>query len=111
MSIHCIEGGCPRAVSPTIGGAWCDRHRPLDLTGGAMPWDAVRPRTSRGAIAAVRGGWGATRAALSAAGWVREGTRWRDPILRDAVTHSTARDRLVARTMGEARGRVARGVA
>ena len=109
IDVHCIAGGCPRAVAAS-GGAWCDRHRPVDLTGGAHPWDAIRPRTSRGAIAAVRGGWGDTRAALLAAGWVREGTRWRDPLLGDAVTHTTARDRMVSRAMGEARGRV-RGAA
>lgn len=38
-AIPCIV--CRRPVDPKRGGAWCDEHTPLDLTGGVAPHDLV----------------------------------------------------------------------
>lgn len=41
VTVRCIGGvGCGAAVDPERGGAWCRRHRPLDLTGGVLPSDS-----------------------------------------------------------------------
>ena len=42
VMVRCIgigDVGCCAAVDPERGGAWCRRHRPLDLTGGVAPSD------------------------------------------------------------------------
>lgn len=44
VTVRCIGiggVGCGASVDPERGGAWCRRHRPLDLTGGVLPWEGL----------------------------------------------------------------------
>lgn len=82
-AVRCID--CGRAVHPEVGGAWCREHRPVDLTGGTMPYDRVFGcTTKRGDASRVRLRHGEGLARLRAAGWVfveRRGAKkyWRAP--------------------------------
>lgn len=83
-AVRCID--CGRAVHPEVGGAWCREHRPVDLTGGVAPHDALfTARTTRGDAPRVRLRHGEGPERLRAAGWVCLGRvgasrpRWRSP--------------------------------
>lgn len=93
--VRCID--CGRHVHATLGGAWCEVHRPMDLTGGVLPWDRS-PRVSRGYFSPVRAQHGQVPRMLEAAGWVRVHCDpaptepvWRDPADGRVYTQSTAR--------------------
>lgn len=92
-SIRCLDCGCP--VHRALGGAWCEAHRPVDLTGGVAPWDRPTPRDTRGYAPTVRAVYGEVPAMLAAAGWERvdRGGKawWRDPRTGLVHTQETAR--------------------
>ncbi len=93
-TVRCIDCGRPVRA---LGGAWCETHRPLDLTGGVMPWDRPTPRKSTGYAPTARAVYGEVPAMLAARGWERvdrEGKAyWRSP--HTGVVHSqeTARSK------------------
>lgn len=93
-AVRCIDCGRPVRA---LGGAWCETHRPLDLTGGVMPWDSPTRVGRRGFAPTVRAVYGEVPRMLEAAGWerVERGARsyWRDPSNGEVVTQETARDR------------------
>jgi hypothetical protein len=93
--VRCID--CGRHVHATLGGAWCEVHRPVDLTGGVLPWDRS-PRVSRGYVSPVRAAHGQVPRMLEGAGWQRvtcipagPETMWRDPSDGRIYTQTTAR--------------------
>lgn len=92
--VRCIDCGRPVRA---LGGAWCETHRPLDLTGGVMPWDRPTPRKPNGYAPTARAVYGEVPAMLAARGWERvdrEGKAyWRSPATGVVHTQETARNK------------------
>lgn len=90
--VRCID--CGRHVHATLGGAWCEVHRPVDLTGGVLPWDHLAPLGTRGRVAAVATQKGQLTALLLRAGWIQRTERgreqWRDPVTGEWVSRGCA---------------------
>lgn len=101
--VRCID--CGRHVHPTLGGAWCEEHRPVDLTGGVLPWDRVAPVNTKGRAATASTQWGQLTARLLGAGWIqrREQGReqWRDPVTGEWVSRDCASARCRETTRAE----------
>jgi len=90
--VRCID--CGRHVHATLGGAWCEVHRPVDLTGGVLPWDHLAPVTGRGRERTTATEKGQLTARLLRAGWIQRTERgreqWRDPVTGEWVSRDCA---------------------
>lgn len=105
--VRCID--CGRHVHATLGGAWCEVHRPVDLTGGVMAWDHLAPVQSKGRVAMVATQKGQVTAMLLGAGWTQRRElgreQWRDPVTGEWVSRDCASARCRDNTRaGQARG-------
>lgn len=121
VAVRCIgigDSSCGAPVDPERGGAWCRRCRPVDLTGGVLPWEGLgaseRPvaehlsRPSLRPVDEVATLLSADdEALLVAEGWTRVVSRYRREVgWRDPKTQALIRD--IREAASRARRRVKR---